>query len=113
MDWVILTRASEIRLYAARADTGVGRKGRAETFVELNLSLLPSDLAGYLHLLFSSDALVDGGTLEKVLGNSERFAAGLASRLRERVYYDVVPGLARAVAARLGRDRGVEVLDDA
>ncbi len=113
VDWVILTRASEIRLYAARADTGVGRKGRAETFVELNLSLLPSDLAGYLHLLFSSDALVDGGTLEKVLGNSERFAAGLASRLRERVYYDVVPGLARAVAARLGRDRGVEVLDDA
>ena len=44
--WVVLTRASEIRLYAARADTGVGRKGRAETFVEANLSLLPEDRAG-------------------------------------------------------------------
>ena len=113
VDWVILTRASEIRLYAARADTGVGRKGRAETFVELNLSLLPSDLAGYLHLLFSADALVAGGTLETVLGNSERFAAELATRLRERVYYDTVPALAKAVADRLGRHPGEEELDDA
>ena len=46
VDWVILTRSSEIRPYAARSDTGVGRKGRAETFVELNLSLLPAELAG-------------------------------------------------------------------
>ena len=77
VDWVILTRASEIRLYAARSDTGVGRKGRSETFVEVNLSLVPQDQAGYLHLLFSADALVDGGTFERILGNSERFAAGV------------------------------------
>ena len=113
VDWVILTRASEIRLYAARTDTGVGRKGRAETFVELNLSLLPSDMAGYLYLLFSAEALVAGGTLEKVLGNSERFAAELAARLRERVYFDTVPALAKAVANRLGRHPGEEELDDA
>ena len=113
VDWVILTRASEIRLYAARADTGVGRKGRSETFVEVNLSLLPSDQAGYLHLLFSADALVDGGTLERILGNSERFAAELASRLRERVYFDTVPALARAVSRRLGPDPGDEELDEA
>ena len=113
VDWVILTRASEIRLYAARADTGVGRKGRSETFVEVNLSLLPSDQAGYLHLLFSADALVDGGTLDKILGNSERFAAELASRLRERVYFDTVPALARAVSRRLGPDPGDEELDEA
>ena len=113
VDWVILTRASEIRLYAARAATGVGRKGRSETFVELNLSLLPSDQAGYLHLLFSSDALVDGGSLGKILGNSERFAAELAASLRERVYFDTVPALARAVSDRLGPDPSVEELDDA
>ena len=113
VDWVILTRASEIRLYAARADTGVGRKGRAETFVELNLSLLPSDLAGYLHLLFSAEALVNGGTLERILGSSERFAAELATRLRERVYYDTVPELARAVADRLDRYPTEQDLDDA
>ena len=78
VDWVILTRSSEIRLYAARPDTGVGRKGRAETFVELNLSLLPGELAGYLHLLFSVDALVDNGTLEWILDRSADFAAELA-----------------------------------
>ena len=101
-DWVILTRSSEIRLYAARPDTGVGRTGRAETYVELNLALLPQDQAGYLHLLFSSEALADDGALEAILGQSTRFAAELAERLRERVYFEAVPALARAVAARLG-----------
>ena len=104
VDWVILTRSAEIRLYAARADTGVGRKGRAETFVELNLSLLPADLAGYLHLLFSADALAEDGTLGQILDRSADFAAELAVRLRERVYFQTVPALASAVARRLGRD---------
>ena len=113
VDWVILTRASEIRLYAARADTGVGRKGRSETFVEVNLSLLPQHQAGYLSLLFSADALVGGGTFEKILGNSERFAAELATRLRERIYYDTVPALAKAVADRLGQRPTDDKLDDA
>ena len=113
VDWVILTRASEIRLYTAKTDTGVGRKGRTDTFVEVNLSLLASEQAGYLHLLFSADALVYGGTFEKVLDNSERFAAELATRLRERVYYDAVPALAKVVADRLGRDPRDEQLDDA
>ncbi|MCY3861832.1 MAG: hypothetical protein OXG67_07705 [bacterium] len=105
VDWVILTRSSEIRLYAARPDTGVGRKGRTETFVELNLSLVPTELAGYLHLLFSAEALADHGTLDQILDRSADFVAELAVRLRERVYHQTVPALARAVAARLSRDR--------
>ena len=103
VDWVILTRSSEIRLYAARPDTGVGRKGRTETYVELNLSLVPSDLAGYLHLLFSAEALAEKGMLVEILDRSQDFVAELAVRLRERVYHQTVPALARAVAARLGR----------
>ena len=113
VDWVILTRGAEIRLYAARANTGVGRKGRSETFVEVNLSLLPQDQAGFLYLLFSADALVDGGTFDRILGNSERFAAELATRLRERIYFDTVPALARAVGGRLSRIPSDEELDDA
>ena len=113
VDWVILTRSSEIRLYAARSDTGVGRKGRAETFVELNLSLLPAELAGYLHLLFSVDALIENGTLETILDRSADFAAELAARLRERVYFQTVPALAEAVARRLGRDPTNSDLEDA
>ena len=66
-DWVVLTRTAEIRLYAARPDTGVGRKGRAETFVEANLSLLPAEFAGYVHVLFSADAPAAGGLIEGIL----------------------------------------------
>ena len=113
VDWVVLTRAAEIRLYAARRDTGVGRKGRAETFVELNLSLLPTDLAGYLPLLFSAKALTAGGTTDQILERSADFASELAVRLRERVYFETVPALAGAVAARLGYGPTVGELDDA
>jgi hypothetical protein len=102
LPWVVLTRHRQVRLYAARPDTGVGRKGRADTYVELNLALLPDDHAGYLPLLFGSDALVDGGTLDQILETSSRFATDLATRLRERVYFDCVPALAEAVAANLG-----------
>lgn len=102
--WVVLTRARQIRLYAARPDTGVGRKGRAETFVEVDLALLPEDLAGYVGLLFSASALTENGTLDDILRMSADFAAELAVRLRERVYFEAVPNLATAVAARLDRD---------
>ena len=112
VDWVILTRSSEIRLYAARPDTGVGRKGRAETFVELNLSLVPDEFAGYLHLLFSAEALGEHGTLEQILEMSADYVAELAVRLRERVYHDTVPALAQAVAARLSPTSGSDGLSE-
>ena len=112
-DWVVLTRAAEIRLYAARPDTGVGRKGRAETFVEANLSLLPAEFAGYLHVLFSADALAAGGLIEGILERSADFAADLAVRLRERVYFKTVPALASALARRLGHEATPSHLDAA
>jgi hypothetical protein len=102
LPWVVLTRGRQIRLYAARPDTGVGRKGRAETFVEVNLALLPEDKAGYLPLLFGAEALIESGTIEEILESSADFAADLAARLRERVYNETVPRLAEAVASRLG-----------
>ncbi len=112
-DWVVLTRGSEIRLYAARPDTGVGRKGRAETYVEANLELLTDEHAGYLHLLFSAEALDTDGKIEEVLESSDRFAADLAVRLRYRVYEETVPALAAAVAERLGRSPSSAELKDA
>jgi hypothetical protein len=111
LPWVVLTRHRQVRLYAARPDTGVGRKGRADTYVELNLALLPDDRAGYLPLLFGSEALVDGGTLDEILETSSRFATDLATRLRERVYFDCVPALAEAVAASLSGTGGVSEAD--
>lgn len=99
--WVIATRGAQIRLYAARPDTGVGRKGRAETYLELNLALLPAESAGYLTLNFSPAALSPEGAVTETLDASERYAADLAVRLRERVYDHTVPALASAVAARM------------
>ena len=99
--WVVLTRASEIRLYSSEAGKGVGGKGRTETFVEINLSLLPERLAGYLMLLFSAQALAQGGSLDEILSDSSRYATDLAVRLRERVYRRTMPLLAKAVTERM------------
>ena len=99
--WVVLTRASEIRLYSSEAGRGVGGKGRTETFVEINLSLIPERLAGYLMLLFSARALARDGSLEQILSDSGRYAAKLAVRLRERVYRRTMPRLATAVTDRM------------
>ena len=97
-----LTRGRQIRLYAARADTGVGRKGRAETFVEINLALLPKDKAGYLTLLFGSAARKRAAP-SRTFSTAPRTSPLIsAARLRDRVYFDTVPALASAVAARLG-----------
>ena len=113
VDWALLTRGSEIRLYAARLDTGVGRKGRTETFVEANLALLEQQRAGYLHLLFSAEALSSEGTIEEILGDSARFAADLALRLRDRVYFKTVPALAAALAKRIAPQPTNEELEAA
>jgi len=101
LPWVVLTRGRQIRLYAASPNVGVGRKGRAETFVELNLALLPTGSAGYLKLLFGAEALAAEGTLEEIVERSADYAAELGSRLRDRVYFEAVPRLAIAVATRL------------
>jgi hypothetical protein len=100
LPWVVVTRARQIRVYSARPDVGVGRKGRAETFVEANLALLPDDRAGYIPLLFSAEALQENGTFEEVLEGSRDYAADLGARLRERVYNEAVPTLSIALASR-------------
>lgn len=102
LPWVVVTRGPEIRLYSARPDVGVGRKGRADTYVEANLALVPDDLAGYVTLLFSADALKTDGTLTAILDASRDHASALGVRLRDRVYEDAVPSLALALASRYG-----------
>lgn len=103
LPWVVLTRARQVRLYSARVDTGVGRKGRADTYVEVDLALLPEDHAGFVPLLFGAGALAEKGTIEEILERSADFAAELGARLRDRVYFDAVPKLATAVARGVHR----------
>ncbi len=97
LPWVIMVQGDRVRLYNTK-NIGVGRRGRTETFVECQLSLMSSKDAGLVWLLFSSDALKEGGTIKSILEESKRFAANIADRLRERIYEVVVPQLAMGIA---------------
>ena len=113
LNWMILTRGPEIRLYSSKAEVGVGSGTREEKYLELDLELLPQDRAGYLHLLFSADALSEDGSLHETVSNSSQFATELAARLRDRVYDKTVPQLAEAVARQISGDPSEKSLEDA
>jgi len=98
LPYVVVDHGTSLRIYPTDPDRGVGQRGRTETFAELHLDLLPMEKAGYLWLLFSGDALARKGSFEDILEKSSVYAADLGSRLRERTYDDVVPGLAMAMA---------------
>ena len=97
--WVVISQGARLRLYPAQIGVGVGRRSRTDTFVELHTNLLRDDDAAFLWLLFSAEALVEGGTLAKLLEESTRYAGNLAERLRERIYGEVIPRLAQGLAA--------------
>ncbi|MHB1323479.1 MAG: Eco57I restriction-modification methylase domain-containing protein [Coriobacteriia bacterium] len=101
LPWVVALRRNQVRLYPADPDVGVGRKGLTETYVELDLALLDDSEAGYLALIFSPEALAAGGSVDEIIRNSSVYATDLGARLRGRVYEDVVPDLAVAVARRM------------
>ncbi|WP_411731947.1 Eco57I restriction-modification methylase domain-containing protein [Paeniglutamicibacter sp.] len=111
LHWLIVIRGSQLRLYPAKPDIGVGRKGQSETFVELDLALLSEPDAGYLPLLFAPAALEDTGTVASILAASVDHATALGARLRDRVYLDVVPALAVAVANAMKAETGDELTD--
>ncbi len=96
LDYVVITAGPIVRVYPVKPGIGTGRRGRTETFVELDLTLLAGIHAAYLPLLASADALLPGGSFAQVLESSRRYAADLGARLRERVYRDVMPALCAA-----------------
>jgi hypothetical protein len=101
VSWLIVLRKDAIRLYPARLDLGVGRKGLAETYFELNLAVTDDSTAGFLSLIFSAEALAEDGTCYEILKSSSQYAVGLSARLRDNVYGKIVPLLSLAVAAQL------------
>ena len=98
LEWVVLVQGNRLRLYPSSVDSGIGRRGRTETYIECQSALLSNDSQGYLWLLFSAEALGRHGSLAQILDSSERFAGDLATRLRERIYDEVVPALAQGIA---------------
>ena len=101
LPYVLVEQRGRVRLYPTQVGVGVGRRGRAETFIECHTRLLRDDDAAYLWMLFSGEALAPGGTLEQALEESTRYAGHLADQLRQRIYERVVPRLASGVAAAL------------
>lgn len=113
LPYVVALAEGAIRLYPVQAGVGVGQRGRTETYIQLRLDLLSEEKAGYLWLLFSAQALLPKGTFEQILADSTSYSADLGSRLRERIYNDVIPQLAQSIAqARHMTDPTTNELDD-
>lgn len=107
--WLVVLRKDQIRLYPGRDGIGVGSKGQAETFFEVDLSTVDSEYAALLPLVFSADALAADGTADVLLRDSARYATELGARLRERIYDEIVPPLAVEVAQRLAKHAKVRL----
>ena len=99
--WLIMLRGTQLRLYPARIEFGVGRKGLAETFFEVDLPQLTRDNAGYVDLIFSAAALDENGTAYEILKSSTQYAVELGERLRDKVYEEIIPDLSLAIADAL------------
>ena len=106
--WLIAMRDSQIRLYPAKDGVGVGQKSQVETYFEIDLLTIDEDKAALLPLIFSAEALSENGTADELLRESQKFAAALGTRLRERVYESIVPPLATEIANQL-RNKGHEL----
>lgn len=98
LPYVIVASGGQLRLYPVEAGKGIGQRGRTETYVQIHLDMLPPDRAGYLWLLFSANALAPEGMFEQILEDSSNYAADLSTRLRDRIYDDVIPKLAQGIA---------------
>lgn len=102
LPWVVIQHGSKIRVYPVRMGVGVGRRGRAETYIECHAGLLPEADTAFLWLLCSAEALLPGGSLDQLLEESGRFAGELAEQLRERIYESVIPKLAQGIVTARG-----------
>jgi hypothetical protein len=106
--WLIVLKKDQIRLHPGRDGVGVGQKGQAETFLELNLAQIDDEHLALLPLIFSAQALERDGEVHKILDESSKYAVILGARLRERVYESVVPSISIAVAKKL-QEQGLEL----
>ena len=104
-------RRSVAALSNRRRDRGRATR-RTETYVEVQTSLLADEHLAYLWLLFSAEGLDPKGAVAELLDASKRFAGDLAVELRERIYEEVLPRLASAIADARGlKNPSVEELD--
>ncbi len=102
LDWVIVCRGSELRLYPTRTGVGVGQRGLTDTYLSLDINLLPESRLPFLWLTMSAEALRQDGFISELRAKSHRFATNIGKRLRERIYITVIPKLAMAIVKARG-----------
>ena len=66
LQWVLMVQGSRLRLYSTDVKTGVGRRGRTETYIECNSVLLSEQHLPYLWLVYSAEALASDGSLQQI-----------------------------------------------
>jgi Eco57I restriction-modification methylase len=110
--WLVVLRRDQIRLYPGQDGVGVGAKGQAETYFEVDLSTIDAEYAALLPLIFSAAALAASGTADELLRDSARYASELGTRLRMRIYDKLVPPVAVEVAERLAQSVGLKLDKD-
>lgn len=110
--YLLSIKERTLRLYPVESGVGIGNKGLTETYVEVDLDLITEEKAGYLWLIFSGEALAPDGSFDDILERSKDYATDLGERLRQRIYDDVVPDFAEAIArARDLKDPTADELD--
>lgn len=105
LPYLIIKSGGLLRIYPVDATKGIGSRGRTETFLEVNTSILPEEYSGLLWLIFSGNALKAKGSLNALIESSFRYGVELADGLRTRVYNDVIPLLCDAIAKELGNSK--------
>lgn len=100
--WLVVVSGDRVRLYSGKPGVGVGQQGQVDTFFELDLAVAGDEQIGLLPLVFSAEALATGGSAQQLLDGSANYSTELGSRLRERIYVQVVPELAKCVANQFG-----------
>ena len=103
--WLIVMRGSRLRLHPARPGVGVGQRGQADTWFEIDLSVIDAEQSALLPLVFSAAALAPGGSTQQILDGSAQYAVALGERLRARVYDEVMPRLSEALAFTLAAEQ--------
>jgi hypothetical protein len=110
LPYVVIVAGGCLRLYVTNPTLGPGRRGRAETYLEIQLELLSEETVGYLALLFGAESLRAEGAVRRLLEESNDYAANVGARLRERVYRDVVPTLASGIVDAIDGDGRIDTL---
>lgn len=97
LPYLIVKSGSLIRIYPVDSNIGIGKRGRTETFIEIDTNVVSNEYAGLLWLIFSGKALKKNGSLNDLIQSSQRYGASLAIELRKRIYNEVIPTLANGI----------------